>query len=151
MSFIPPRRRARGRAVAPLVCLFATGCATLHELPRAEYAAKPERKGVVVDTREGLHYKFDLARFSPDTLVGQKLKDTEGPFEEYNTVAIPLEAVGIDELAAKPVSLELLVSSVLASFEELLESKGVPSGLSRLELARIEELQGKYRPTGPRW
>jgi hypothetical protein len=88
-----PRGRPRGRVFAALVCLFATGCSTLRELPRAEFAAKPERKGVVVDTREGLHYKFDLAFFSPDTLVGQHLKDTEGSFEEYNTVAIPLEAV----------------------------------------------------------
>jgi hypothetical protein len=89
MSFI----RARRRAVAALACLFALGCSSMHELPRAEYAVKPERKGVVVDTREGLHYKFDLARFSPDTLIGQHLKDTEGSFEEYNVVAIPLDAV----------------------------------------------------------
>lgn|SRR5215471_4467058 len=89
MSF----HRARGRALAALACLFAVGCSTLHELPRAQYAVKPERKGVVVDTREGLHYKFDVARFSPDTLIGQHLKDTEGAFEEYNTVAIPLDAV----------------------------------------------------------
>lgn|SRR5262245_37600547 len=85
--------RHRGRMFAALACLLANGCATLHELPRAEYAAKPERKGVVVDTREGLHYKFDLAHFSADTLVGQHLKDTEGAFEEYQTVAIPLEGV----------------------------------------------------------
>jgi hypothetical protein len=88
-----PRGRARGRAFAAVACLLAAGCSSMHELPRAEYAARPERKGVVVDTREGLHYKFDLARFSPDTLVGQHLKDTEGSFEEYNTVAIPLDAV----------------------------------------------------------
>ena len=83
----------RGRMLAALACLFATGCSTLHELPRAEYAAKPERKGVVVDTREGLHYKFDTARFSADSLVGQQIKDTEGSFEEFNTLAIPLESI----------------------------------------------------------
>src|SRR5262245_7019743 len=85
--------RPRGRWLAALACLFAAGCSTLHELPREEYAARPERKGVVVDTREGLHYKFDLARFTADSLVGQHLNETEGSFEEYSTVAIPLETV----------------------------------------------------------
>jgi len=75
------------------VCLGATGCATMRELPRAEYAAREERKGVTVDTREGLHYRFDYARFGPDTLVGYRLRNAEGPLEEYDTVAIPLETV----------------------------------------------------------
>lgn len=75
------------------LCLGATGCSTMRELPRAEYATRPERKGVVVDTREGLHYRFDYAHFGPDTLIGHRLRDTEGAFEEYHTVAIPLEAV----------------------------------------------------------
>ena len=85
--------RSRIRVFAALACLGATGCATMRELPRAEYAARAERKGVVVDTREGLHYRFDVARFGPDTLIGHRLRDTEGAFEEYHTVAIPLEAV----------------------------------------------------------
>lgn len=85
--------RQRGRMLATLACLLAGGCSTLHELPRSEYAARPERKGVVVETREGLHYKFDLATFGPDTLVGQHMRDTEGAFEEYSVVAIPLETV----------------------------------------------------------
>jgi hypothetical protein len=75
------------------VCLGATGCATMRELPRAQYAARDERKGVVVDTREGLHYRFDYARFSPDTLVGYRLRDNEGAFQELDTLAIPLEAI----------------------------------------------------------
>lgn len=74
-------------------CLGATGCATMRELPRAEYAARGERKGVVVDTREGLHYRFDHATFGPDTVFGYRLRDTEGAFEEYFSVAIPLERV----------------------------------------------------------
>ena len=86
-----------GRTLAAFTCLWAgvgaTGCATLREVPRAEYAARPERKGVVVDTREGLHFRFDLARFGPDSLIGQRLRDTEGAFEEYHTVAIPLESI----------------------------------------------------------
>ena len=75
------------------VCLGATGCATMRELPRAQYAARDERKGVALDTREGLHYRFDYARFGPDTLVGYRLRDTEGAFEEYDTLVIPLEAI----------------------------------------------------------
>ena len=74
-------------------CVGASGCATMRELPRAQYAARAERKGVVVDTREGLHYRFDLARFGPDSLIGHRLRDTEGAFEEYHTVAIPLESI----------------------------------------------------------
>jgi hypothetical protein len=74
-------------------CLGATGCATMRELPRAEYAARAERKGVAVDTREGLHYRFDHATFGPDTVFGYRLRDTEGAFEEYFTVAIPLERI----------------------------------------------------------
>lgn len=74
-------------------CVGATGCATMRVLPRAEYAARAERKGVVVDTREGLHYRFDHASFGADTLFGYRLRDTEGAFEEYATVAIPLERV----------------------------------------------------------
>lgn len=85
--------RGRLRTLAALACLSATGCATMRELPRGEYAARPERKGVVVDTHEGLHYRFDVAHFSPDTLVGERLRDTEGAFAEYNTIAIPLESV----------------------------------------------------------
>jgi len=88
-----PSTHHRGRFLAALACLLASGCATLRELPRAEYAARPERKGVVVDTREGLHYKFDVASFGPDTLIGQHLRDTEGAFEEYSTIAIPLESI----------------------------------------------------------
>lgn len=74
-------------------CLGATGCATMRVLPRVEYAVQAERKGVVVDTREGLHYRFDHATFGPDTLFGYRLRDTEGAFEEYHTIAIPLERV----------------------------------------------------------
>ena len=75
------------------VCLGATGCATMRQLPRAEYAARAERKGVAVDTREGLHYRFDYALFGPDTLVGHHLRDTEGAIAEVDTVAIPLETI----------------------------------------------------------
>jgi hypothetical protein len=93
MPFFPASGHPRRRVFAALACLFATGCATLHDLPRAEYAAKPERKGGGGGYPRRAPLMFDLASFSADTLVGQHLKDTEGSFEEYNTVAIPLERV----------------------------------------------------------
>ncbi len=57
----------------------------------------------------------------------------------------PLQAVGIDELTPEPVSRELLVSSLLFSFEELFASEGAREGLTRRELERIPELRRKYR------
>jgi lipoate-protein ligase A len=60
----------------------------------------------------------------------------------------PLRAVGIDQLTGAPVSRELLISSVVASFEELFDAKARRSGLSRPELARIGELRSKYRSPG---
>ena len=90
-----PRARADSLLI-PMglaICLGATGCATMRELPRSEYAAREQRKGVAVDTREGLRYRFDFAHFGPDTLVGHRLRDTEGALEEYDVVAIPLEAI----------------------------------------------------------
>jgi lipoate-protein ligase A len=59
-----------------------------------------------------------------------------------------LRAVGIDELTPATVSRNLLICSVLAAFEGLFEAEGQASGLSRRELARIEELQRKYRSEG---
>ncbi len=56
-----------------------------------------------------------------------------------------LRAVGIDELTPEPVPLNLLVSSLLLSFEELFESKAATDGLTRLELERVPGLQRKYR------
>jgi lipoate-protein ligase A len=79
---------------------------------------------------------------SVDTDLWARVQGTGRP-------SIPLEAVGIDELTAKPVPAELLVASVLAAFEELFEAKGEPSGLSRPELARVADLRSKYRSTGP--
>ena len=89
------RMRAGNTGLRWALCLSlgATSCATLRELPRDQYAARAERKGVVVDTRDSLHYKFDYATFGPDTMVGYRLSDAEGAVEDYRTVAIPLESV----------------------------------------------------------
>ena len=76
-----------------VVCLATTGCATMHPLPRAEYAALAARKGVKVELRDGRSYSFDFARFSPDTMIGHHMIEGGTAFEEYRTVAIPLETV----------------------------------------------------------
>ena len=60
-----------------------------------------------------------------------------------------LHAVGIDELTAEPVSRELLVSSLLVSFEELFDAKSAPEGLSRAEIETIPQLRRKYRSQQP--
>jgi hypothetical protein len=81
------------RVLVSLSWLVAGGCTTLREVPRRSYAAADERKHVEVDTSEGLHYVFDYARFSGDTLTGYRQRDTEGEFDEYATLAIPLESI----------------------------------------------------------
>ena len=92
----------RLRTIAACACLAATGCTTLREIPRAEYAQREKRERVVVRTREGLQYKFDYAQFGSDTLTGYRLRDTEGAFEEYHTMPIALDAV--ERLSVRKVS-----------------------------------------------
>ena len=92
----------RLRAIAACVCLAATGCSSMREIPRGEYAASAERKRVEVLTREGLYYKFDFARFGTDTLTGYRQRDVPGDFEEYSTFAIPLE--GVERLSERRTS-----------------------------------------------
>jgi hypothetical protein len=84
-------RSARGLAAS--LCLLACGCSVARELPPGEYAAQQERHNVKVETRSGEKYEFERARIAADTLYGYQTQDTEGSFEEYRTVGIPLEQV----------------------------------------------------------
>jgi hypothetical protein len=52
--------------------LAASSCTSLREIPRADYSAVPERKGVRVETRDGLVYDFDYAAFTGDSLTGYR-------------------------------------------------------------------------------
>lgn len=76
----------RSRAVTGAVLaswLFASGCTTLREVPRSEYAQLPERKGARVETREGLVYEFDYVEAGVDSLTGYRHRnDVEGPVEQ---------------------------------------------------------------------
>ena len=77
---------ARSRAVAGAVLamwLFASGCTTLREIPRSEYAQLPERKGARVQTVEGLVYEFDYVEAGADSLTGYRQRgDVEGAMAE---------------------------------------------------------------------
>ncbi len=85
----------RGLRLAALAgWLAASGCTTLREIPRGEYAAIPERKAVRVETREGLVYEFDYATFDPDSLSGFRHRpDVEGPVDQVAMLRIPLDSV----------------------------------------------------------
>jgi hypothetical protein len=68
--------------------LAAQGCTTLREVPRGEYALQGERNRVRVETREGLKYEFDFARFTPDSMTGFRRLDVEGPADSYAQVSL---------------------------------------------------------------
>ncbi len=77
-----------------LVALLAgAGCTTLRELPRGEYAARPERERVTVATVDGLVYRFDYVRVQNDTLTGYRQREVEGPVSEENVFAVPLDQI----------------------------------------------------------
>lgn len=79
----------------------ATGCSSMAQVPRSEFAAEPERKSVLVRTADGEEFAFDRALISADTLTGvgyqQRTvvdKDGEPTIEEIATqVQIPLERI----------------------------------------------------------
>ena len=81
------------RAAACALWLSGSGCTSLREIPRGDYAARPQREHVRVVTREGLLYEFDYARFAADSVVGFKRRDIESRVEEYAIFGLPLDQV----------------------------------------------------------
>ena len=85
--------------VLALAC--ATGCSSLSQVPRSEFAAEPERKGVLVRTVEGEQYAFDRVTISADSLSGvgfqQRtiyLSDGQASIEEVSVpVRLPLDRI----------------------------------------------------------
>jgi hypothetical protein len=73
--------------------LCGSGCTTLKEIPRTEYAARPERRQVRVFTTDSLEYEFDTAKIQGDTLIGTWRRDVGGPIEEFDSLALPLDRV----------------------------------------------------------
>ena len=84
-----------------LTLAVATGCSSLSQVPRSEYAAQPERKSVLVRTTEGEQFAFDRVTISADTLSGvgyqQRtvyLSDGQAAIEEVAVpVRLPLDRV----------------------------------------------------------
>ncbi len=81
------------RVAACALWLSGSGCTSLREIPRGDYAARPERERVRVVTREGLLYEFDYAKFAADSVVGFKRRDTESRVEEYAVFGLALDQV----------------------------------------------------------
>jgi len=69
------------------------GCTALREIPLQELGARPDRKDVRIQTREGLVYEFDFAHIAGDSLTGYRRRDTEGPIPEYATLSIALDDI----------------------------------------------------------
>ena len=88
-----------------LVALAASGCSSLVQVPRSEFAAMPERKNVRIRTQQGEEYAFDRIKVSADSLSGlgyqQRLvtrADGESEIDEMATsVSVPLADVTIME------------------------------------------------------
>ena len=93
-------KRPRALSGAVLALWVASGCTSLREIPKADYASVPERKGVRIETRDGLVYDFDYAAFTGDSLTGYRHRgDVEGPVDQTVTVRIALD--DIDHLTSR--------------------------------------------------
>jgi hypothetical protein len=56
--------------IAGLALGVTTGCSSMVQVPRAEFAAESNRKNILVRTQAGEQFAFDQATFSADSLVG---------------------------------------------------------------------------------
>ncbi len=85
------------RTVALLLCipLAAGSCMTLRELPRSEYAARPERQRVRIQTGAGLKYEFDYVQVAGDSLTGYRHQDVEGPIDEVKVARFALDDIKV--------------------------------------------------------
>lgn len=109
------------RSIRPLLGLLilsalGTGCTSLREVPRSEYASESERKHVRLVTRDGLTYEFDYVTVSGDTLTGFRRRDTPG-VEDYASMSVSLEEV--EKLSLRAIDWKrtgLIGGGVLAAF-----------------------------------
>ena len=88
--------RASGWLRVAMVSLWVagSGCSTLREIPRSDYAAHEERRDVRVEMSDGRLFEFDEIHVDGDTLTGYKRQDTEGAVDDYASVQLPLDGVG---------------------------------------------------------
>ena len=87
--------------LALAVFLSASGCSSLVQVPRAQFAAEPTRKNVLIRTESGQQYAFDRVDVTADSLFGTGYQqqtvvrgDGESQIEEVAThVRVPLAEV----------------------------------------------------------
>jgi hypothetical protein len=83
--------RSRVAAVGLLATLaLGSGCSVVREIPRADYAARDERRNVRIVTRDNFEYDFEFVRVSGDTLTGYRRLDTDSPIDEYRATRLAL-------------------------------------------------------------
>ena len=82
------------RLTCGLAWLAGSGCSALKEIPRAEQVAGLRHRNVEVITVDGLRYDLDSIELHPDSLIGYRRRDVEGPFDDYALVRL-----GNDEVA----------------------------------------------------
>ena len=83
---------------AAMLCTtwLASSCTALREIPRGDYAARPERHACRLWTRDGLVYDFDYARVEHDTLVGFRERagvEAADPADAVASTSIALEDI----------------------------------------------------------
>ena len=83
--------RRAPRLAGALLLVAGQSCTTLREIPRGEYDREPERRHVRIETREGLRYEFDFARFSADSVTGFRRLEVAGPVDTYAEVSLGYE------------------------------------------------------------
>ncbi len=126
------RRTQWPRRVLLAAWLAGTGCTSLREIPRTDYASTPERKHVRVETREGLVYEFDYVRVSQDSLVGYRRLDVEGPVEEYASQGVAFDAIqrlstrGVDWYRTGLVGGGVLAAVLVAGLTGAPSNNGLP-------------------------
>jgi len=87
--------------LALAVFLSASGCSSLVQVPRAQFAAEPTRKNVLIRTESGQQYAFDRVDVTADSLFGTGYQqqtvvrgDGETQIEEVATrIRLPLAEV----------------------------------------------------------
>jgi len=117
-----------------IVLVVGAGCTSLREIPRSEYAARPERKHVRMQTNDGLIYEFDFVQVQGDSLVGYRQRDVPGSFEEFGSVKISLHDVrslstrSVDWYRTGLIGGGMLAAVVVAGLSSSGDSSGEGSG-----------------------
>lgn len=87
--------------LAALVVVGASGCSSLVQVPRSDFAAVPVRKNILIRTDLGEQYAFDRATVTADSLFGTGYQqrtvvrsDGESMIDEVTTeIRLPLSSI----------------------------------------------------------